>query len=437
MIRETLNTGATSAYSAFRGLAIYSVARATTGATSTYQSSSVGALPYWVGLARTGNTFTSYTSTDGVNWVQVGTTQTITMAQNVFIGLAVSSDNNSSLSTATFDNVSLNELSVAAPAITSLSATTGPIGSQVVISGSGFGASQNSSVATLNGALLTINSWSNTSITVTIPSGATSGPLLISVAPSMNDSNYIDFTITTQPLPTGWLDQDVGSVALAGNATYSNGAFTANASGTGVFAAADQVHFIYQPLLGDGTIVARVVTVTGSSSPPAGVMIRETLETGSTSAYMAYRSFTGYFVVRATSGATSTYQYLAGAALPYWVKLVRSGNTFTGYAAPDGANWVQVGTTQTIAMAQTVYIGLALSSDTNSSLSPATFDNVSISTPSIPSPLITGVSATTGSVGAQVVISSLLKKPASSATLIEKTRLKERRPRRRVNARRR
>ncbi len=404
MIRETLNTGATSAFTAYRSTTVYFVDRATTGASSSYQTTSGSALPYWVGLSRVGNTFTSYTSADGVNWVQVGTTETISMAQNVYIGLAVSSDTNSSLSTAVFDNVSVNTVSNPAPTITSVSATTGPIGSQVVITGTGFGTTQSSSVVLLNGAVVTINSWSSTSITVTIPSGATSGPMLVAVAPGMNVSNFIDFTVTTQPLPTGWLDQDIGLVGIAGSATYNSGTFTVNAAGQGVFSTADEIHFVYQPLSGDGTIVARVVSLTGSSSPPAGVMIRDSLSAGSTSAFVAYRASSGYFVIRTTAGANSTYQTLATATLPYWVKLVRSGNTFTGYTAPDGVTWSQVGTTQTISMAQNVYIGLAVSSDTTSALSTSTIDNVSITTPTIPAPVITVVSATTGSIGSQVVI---------------------------------
>jgi len=44
--------------------------------------------------------------------------------------------------------------------------------------------------------------------------GATSGSLLASIAPSMNDSNAIRFTVTAQPLPVSWLDQDVGVVGL-------------------------------------------------------------------------------------------------------------------------------------------------------------------------------------------------------------------------------
>jgi RHS repeat-associated protein len=404
MIRETLNTNATSAFTAYRSTTMFFVERPTTGASSSYQTGTGGSLPYWVGLVRAGNDFTSYASLDGVNWVQVGTTQTITMAQNVYIGLAVSSDDNTSLSTAVFDNVSLNTLSDSAPTIASLSATTGSIGSQVVISGLGFGAAQNGSMVLLNGAAVTINSWSSTSITITIPSGAISGPMLVSVAPSMNDSNYIDFTVTSQPLPSGWLDEDIGTVGVAGSATYANGVFTGNGAGQGLFYSADQFHFIYQSMSGDGTIIARVATQTGNNSPIAGVMIRATLSTGAISALIGYRTSTAYFIERTTAGANSTYQTIASAALPYWVKLVRSGSTFTGYTASDGVNWVQVGTTQTISMAQNVYVGLAASSDTTSSLSTATIDNVSITTPTVPAPVITLVSATTGSIGSQVVI---------------------------------
>jgi hypothetical protein len=39
--------------------------------------------------------------------VQVGASETISMAQSVYIGLAVSANNNSVLATATFDNVSV------------------------------------------------------------------------------------------------------------------------------------------------------------------------------------------------------------------------------------------------------------------------------------------------------------------------------------------
>src|SRR5204862_1306078 len=151
---------------------------------------------------------------------------TVSMGQNAYIGLMVSSTQNTTLATATFDSVSFTSTTTPAPAITSISATAGSVGSQVSIGGTGFGASQNGSFVMLNNVPMTVNMWTNTSIIATIPAGATSGPLLVSVAPSMNDSNAIDFTVTTQPLPTPWLDQDVGLVGAVGSASYANGVFT-------------------------------------------------------------------------------------------------------------------------------------------------------------------------------------------------------------------
>jgi subtilase family serine protease len=386
MIREALTPGSAHAYVAYEpypGPSIYFYNRPSTGASTSSQNttSPVNALPYWVKLVRSGNTFSGYVSTDGVSWVQVGTTQTITMAQNVYIGLAVSANNNSVLATATFDNVSVNSAAAPAPVITSVSTNSGLPGTQVTITGSGFGVLRGSSLVTLNGAAVTINSWSDSSVSITIPVGATSGPLVVTVAPSMNNSNPVNFLVAANPLPASWLDQDVGAVSTAGSASYSNGVFTVKSSGQWIWDVADGMHFVYQPLSGDHTIVARVVSAQGSTYPEAGVMIRETLTAGSTHAYITYEPYPGpsiYFYDRPSTGASTSYQGTPVNSLPYWVKLVRSGNTFSGYISTDGVNWVQVGTTQTISMAQNVYIGLAVSANNNSVLATATFDNVSI-----------------------------------------------------------
>jgi regulation of enolase protein 1 (concanavalin A-like superfamily) len=384
MIRETLTPGSTHAFIAYEpypGPSMYFYDRPATSGATTPQTTAISALPYWVKLVRSGNTFSGYASTDGVNWLPVGTPQTITMAQNVYIGLAVSANNNSVLATATFDNVSVNSAAAPAPVITSVSTTSGLPGTQVTITGSGFGLTQGASLVSLNSASVTINSWSDLSISITIPVGATSGPLVVTVAPGMNVSNPVNFLVAANPLPASWLDQDVGSVSTAGSASYSNGVFTVKSSGQWIWDVADGMHFVYQPFSGDRTIVARVLSAQGSTYPEAGIMIRETLTAGSTHAYVAYEPYPGpsmYFYDRPATGGATTPQTTAISALPYWVKLVRSGSTFTGYTSADGVNWLPVGTPQTITMAQNVYIGLAVSANNNSVLSTATFDNVSI-----------------------------------------------------------
>jgi hypothetical protein len=200
----------------------------------------------------------------------------------------------------------------------------------------------------------------------------------------MNDSNPVIFTVSSQPLPSSWLDQDVGSTGVAGSASYANGTFTVAGAGQQIYGTADAFHFVYQPLSGDGTIVARVVSVQGGVGyAAAGVMIRETLNSGSTNAKTADWEGYGtiYFDVRTSTGGSTSEPGSVSATLPYWVKVSRSGSSFSSYTSLDGVNWTQLGTSQTISMAQNVYVGLAVNSGGSSALATATFDNVSVTTP--------------------------------------------------------
>ena len=250
----------------------------------------------------------------------------------------------------------------------------------------------------------------SSTLTLTASSTATTGTSTVTItgtSGSLTNTTTLTLTVTAAPLLTVWLDQDVGQVGVAGSASYANGTFTVKGSGQYIWGTADGFNFVSQPLSGDGTIVARVVSLHGGgSAESAGVMIRETLSAGSTNAYTAFgNSSYIYFDERlSTGGGTISADTPGPVTLPYWVKLVRSGSTFSGYASLDGVNWLQIGTSQTINMAQNVYIGLAVSSDTNAELATATFDNVSTSSAAAPAPAITNVSATTGTIGSQVVI---------------------------------
>src|SRR5258707_12103182 len=84
---------------------------------------------------------------------------------------------------------------------------------------------------------------------------------------------------------------------------------------------------------------------------------------------------------RTSTGASSSYQSLGSGALPYWVKLARSGNVFTMYSSADGVNWVQLGTTHTVSMAPNAIVGLAGCRQTPPSLSPAPFRHTSNHSP--------------------------------------------------------
>ncbi len=82
-----------------------------------------------------------------------------------------------------------------APSITSLSPATAPVGALVTITGANFGATQGTSTVKFNGTTATIptGGWSATSIVATVPAGATTGNVVVTVGGV--DSNGTNFTV--------------------------------------------------------------------------------------------------------------------------------------------------------------------------------------------------------------------------------------------------
>ena len=91
-------------------------------------------------------------------------------------------------------------VTTAGPSISGLSLTQGPVGAGFTINGANFGASQGTSTATLNGAPLTVTSWIANMINVTVPSGATTGNVVVTVGGTA--SNGVLFTVTPPPAIT-------------------------------------------------------------------------------------------------------------------------------------------------------------------------------------------------------------------------------------------
>jgi regulation of enolase protein 1 (concanavalin A-like superfamily) len=180
-------------------------------------------------------------------------------------------------------------------------------------------------------------------------------------------------------LPTGWSDGDIGSVPIAGTASYSNGTFSVTGSGADVWGTADAFNYARAQMTGDGTIIARVASVQYADKwTKAGVMIRETLAAGSAHAFMLVSPGKGLaFQRRPVANGDSVNTPGSLNTAPRWVKLTRTGNVFNAYESGDGANWTLVGT-ETIPMGSTVYVGLAVTSHTTSTSATATFDNVVI-----------------------------------------------------------
>ena len=182
---------------------------------------------------------------------------------------------------------------------------------------------------------------------------------------------------TTASLPAGWSTRDVGAIAAAGDADYASGTYTVKGSGDDIWGTADAFRFVYHQLTGDGSIVARVASLQAVEAwTKAGVMMRETLDAGSKHVSMIVSGAKGLAYQRRlhTNGESVSASAGAGTA-PFWVKVQRIGNTFSGFISSNGSTWKQIAS-DSILMTSTIYVGLAVTSHHDGALATARFDGV-------------------------------------------------------------
>jgi hypothetical protein len=205
-----------------------------------------------------------------------------------------------------------------------------------------------------------------------------------------NDGNMTNSAaVTIRSLPAPWVNADVGAVGLAGSANYASGTFSVRGSGTDIWGTADAMHFAYQPLSGNGQIVARVASIQNTDAfAKAGVMIRESLAANAKNALAAITVANGFtFQTRSSTGGTTISSRTAGIVAPQWVRLVRNGNSFTAFRSTDGTTWTQQGSAVTISMTSTVLVGLAVTAHNNTVLNASGLTNVTV-TPGNPAALL-------------------------------------------------
>ena len=180
-------------------------------------------------------------------------------------------------------------------------------------------------------------------------------------------------------LPPGWTKQDIGSTGVAGTSTHSAGSYTLNGSGADIWGTADAFHYVWQTLSGDGDITARVASVENTDAwAKAGVMIRESLTAGSKHAMIVVSPSSGIsFQRRTATSGTSTSTTTTGITAPRWVRITRAGNTLTTYYSSNGTTWTTLGS-DTVTMASSIQIGLAVTSHLNTTDCTAVFDNVTV-----------------------------------------------------------
>ena len=193
-------------------------------------------------------------------------------------------------------------------------------------------------------------------------------------------------------LPSNWTKggADTLSISLRGSAPAfvedpATGNFTMGAAGTDIWGTADEFRFAFKQLSGDGSITAKVESLAHVHDwSKAGVMIREDVEPDARHAFTAVTPASSVSFQRRTQFGTDSANTDApgGLTAPYWVRITRSGSTFTGQMSADGVNWSAMTTDPAassveIDMRSDALIGLAVTSHSSGNSTVAEFSNVS------------------------------------------------------------
>ena len=158
--------------------------------------------------------------------------------------------------------------------------------------------------------------------------------------------------------------------------------------GADIWGSTNEYSTIYSPgAEHDGTVAMVELTAQQNTAPwaKAGIIVRNDVTGANTSA--------GYLLLAATPGNAYILdsdvdgdgqldtQSSAGTATAYpsWLKLTRSGTTFTGYYSTDDVHWTEVGSTTVPSAAATQDVGVAMTSHAAHISGEADFDQFTVS----------------------------------------------------------
>jgi ABC-type transport system involved in multi-copper enzyme maturation permease subunit len=170
-------------------------------------------------------------------------------------------------------------------------------------------------------------------------------------------------------------------VALASTAKDNN-SIPNLPTGPGGLAVVDSFYFEHHPIGADGSITARVTSLTGrvyypppgagATLPPdssrpqpwakAGVIIKASTKPGSRYAAIMVTPDHGVRFQYDFTGDVAGLAGSASAGSPRWVRLTRSGGTVTGYDSADGVHWSKVGSARLAGLPATAAAGVFVAS---------------------------------------------------------------------------
>ncbi len=248
------------------------------------------------------------------------------------------------------------------------------------------------SVSPTTGTTTTVEGLSEGTVTVTATDDVCSDSVDITVLPVTCSLAFSD-DFDDGSLGAGWADQDIGSPGKTGSVSESGGKLSVEGGGSDIWNKSDQFHYVYRTGFSasdDFVVTVKVLSVERTNSwAKGGIMVRDSLDANAkfvdliaTPVNKNHR-----LQARASTGAsaTSTGDTLS-ISFPYWLRLVKIGNTYTAYYSTDGVAFTQYmnagsPASRSVSMSGNLYIGLAVTSHNNSKLATAEFDDFKIECP--------------------------------------------------------
>jgi len=202
--------------------------------------------------------------------------------------------------------------------------------------------------------------------------------------------NFVDPTVTSSTASTrtvltdslGTIASNVVSVQLVYSAPVNGSANALVIQEVAICGSGtpDAFRGVYKSVTSSSATVITKVNSLSYTSPgaQAGLVIRDSTYPAAVSAGL-FVTANGSIVFNGRTvagGLPTTYTTLTGLPAPIWLKLVRSGSTFTASYSTTGSSYTTIGSPQTISMTSNTLVGLAVNSNAGGALNTAVFSNV-------------------------------------------------------------
>ncbi len=189
-------------------------------------------------------------------------------------------------------------------------------------------------------------------------------------------------------LEAGWNSADIGGPKKSGSASESGGVLVVKGGGRDIWGDEDEFHYVYRTGFSasdDFEVTVKVDYVEHVDDwTKAGIMIRDSLDDDAKFVQVVATPVGQWHRLQwrsSTGGSASSSGDPINPTFPYYLKLVKNGNTYTAYISEDPSSFGSPYASTTVNLTGTIYVGLVVTAHDKKGLAEARFDDFSIDCP--------------------------------------------------------